>query len=330
MTVSPERIISSPVPSGTAVQRLDQYLSSRFSYLSRTSWQREVACGRLLVNGEPVIVPGRKVRPGDMITYMPPDYSEPDVDPSYEVLFEDECLIAVNKSGNIPVHPSGVFFNNTLVMVLERDTGTRLFPVHRLDRETSGAILFAKDPGTASAVQKNFGSFSKSYRAVVRGIPESEEFSVRVPIGPARSSVVRKKREAYPGAAEEAFTGFRVISVSGDFSFVEALPVTGRMHQIRVHLWYAGLPIVGDKLYGGDEKVYLEYVENGLTESVIRRAGFRRCALHSYSIAFVHPRKDERVNITAPLPDDIKKLAIGMGLCIDYNRISRQVCGPEE
>ena len=162
----------------------------------------------MLVNGEPVIVPGRKVRPGDMITYMPPDYSEPDVDPSYEVLFEDECLIAVNKSGNIPVHPSGVFFNNTLVMVLERDTGTRLFPVHRLDRETSGAILFAKDPGTASAVQKNFGSFSKSYRAVVRGIPESEEFSVRVPIGPARSSVVRKKREAYSGAAEEAFLTF--------------------------------------------------------------------------------------------------------------------------
>lgn len=309
-----DRIIASAVPAGAGEQRLDIYLSSRFNYLSRTSWQKEIVQGRVLVNGSPVSVPGRRIRPGDMVAYIAGEYKEPDIDPGYSVIFEDEQFLAVSKSGNIPVHPAGIFFNNTLIMLLENDFGVKLFPVHRLDRETSGAILFGKSAEAASMMQKNFGSFAKSYRAVVRGVPVRKEFTVDVPIGQARESLIRKKREAYPGAAEESCTRFRLISASDSSALVEAVPVTGRMHQIRVHLKYAGHPIIGDKLYGEDERVYLDYVENGLTDSVVERAGFIRCALHSYSIGFVHPYKGTDVSIIAPLPDDMKRLIDERGL----------------
>lgn len=312
--VTSDRIIGSAVPAGTQQQRLDLYLSCRFSYMSRTSWQREICGGRVLVNGSPVIVPGRKIRAGDMVTYLARDYEEPEIDRSYRVIFEDNEFVAVSKSGNLPVHPSGIFFLNTLVMVLEEDLGVKLYPVHRLDRETSGAILFGKSAEAASAMQKNFGSFAKSYRAMVRGVPAEKNFIMDVPIGQACESLIRKKREAYPGAAEESYTMFRILSSSTDASLLEAVPVTGRMHQIRVHLKYAGYPIIGDKLYGPDESVYLEYVEKGLTDSVIRRAGFSRCALHAYSIGFVHPFNGRDVSIYAPLPDDMVKLAADLGL----------------
>ncbi len=311
-----ERIISSAVPAGTDQQRLDLYLSSRFNYMSRTSWQREIAEGRVVVNGLAVFVPGRKIKPGDMITYIASEYEEPEIDPRYRIIFEDEHFIAVNKSGNLPVHPSGVFFRNTLVMLLEKDLGAKFFPVHRLDRETSGAILFGKSSEAASMMQKNFGSFAKSYRAVVRGVPENAEFTVDVPIGQARVSAIRKKREAYAGAPEQSCTRFSVLSASVNSAFLEAVPVTGRMHQIRVHLKYAGCPIIGDKLYGEDETVYLDYVEHGLTESVIERAGFSRCALHSYGIGFVHPFTGRDIKIHALLPGDMEKLAGDLGLAV--------------
>ena len=311
-----DRIISSAVPVGAGQQRLDLYLSVRFNYLSRTSWQKEIIEGRVLVNGAAVVVPGRKVRPGDMIIYLAEKYEEPEIDPRYEIIFEDEHFIAVNKSGNLPVHPAGVFFRNTLVMLMESEFGEKFFPVHRLDRETSGAILFGRSASAASLMQKNFGNFLKSYRALVRGVPERNEFTVDVPIGQARSSIIRKKREAYPGAPEESCTNFRVISKFRDSAFIEAVPVTGRMHQIRVHLKYAGHPIIGDKLYGNDESIYLEYVEKGLADSVVERAGFARCALHSYSIGFVHPFTGRKIFLCARVPGDMEELARGLGLSV--------------
>ncbi|NTV83910.1 MAG: hypothetical protein HGA23_06365, partial [Bacteroidales bacterium] len=203
-------------------------------------------------------------------------------------------------SGNLPVHPSGVFFRNTLVMLMEAAYGAKFYPVHRLDRETSGAILFGRSAGAASLIQRDFRNFSRSYLAVVRGVPDRSEFTVDMPIGPAAGSLIRKKREAYEGAPEEARTDFRVVSSADGFSLLEAFPVTGRMHQIRVHLKYAGLPIAGDKLYGEDETVYLDYVNSGPTGSVIERAGFSRCALHSRTIEFIHPYTGAEIFIGQP------------------------------
>ena len=316
MDDSTERIIESAVPPQSSGQRLDVYLSSRFSYMSRTAWQKEIGSGRVLVNGAAVLAAGRKVRSGDLVAYRAPDYTEPEIDPSFEIIYEDDFFTAVSKSGNLPVHPSGVFFRNTLVMLMESEYGAKFYPVHRLDRETSGAILFGRSAGAASLIQRDFRNFSRSYLTVVCGVPERSEFTVDVPIGPARCSLIRKKREAYEGAPEEARTDFRVVSSAAGFSLLEAFPVTGRMHQIRVHLRYAGLPIAGDKLYGEDETVYLDYVNSGPARSVIERAGFSRCALHSRTIEFIHPYTSAEIFIEAPLPADMRELISCRGLLL--------------
>lgn len=302
-----ERIIESAVTAEFGGARLDLYLSRRFSYLSRTAWQREIESGRVLLNGRVILNVKKKINEGDRILYNPPSLEEPEVDFNYSIIFENLNYLAVCKTGNLPVHPSGIFFRNTLVSSLEEKFSKKFYPVHRLDRETSGAILFGKSAGAASAVQRNFSGVSKEYIAVVRGVTE-ENFDVDIPIGTARSSLIKKKREAFPGAEETALTHFIRLSSYGDFSLVKALPVTGRMHQIRVHLKYAGHPIVGDKMYSDDETIYLDYVESGNSDDVVTRAGFQRCALHSSLLKFYDPFNEREMAVEAGLPDDMKLL----------------------
>jgi RluA family pseudouridine synthase len=192
-------------------------------------------------------------------------------------------------------------------MLLEDHRKEKFYPVHRLDRETSGALLLGKNPEAASSVQKNFSKVGKEYVAIVRGAVAENEFTVDKPIGPAVSSLINKKREAYDGAEETALTEFRLVSSSGLLSVVKAFPVTGRMHQIRVHLKYAGYPILGDKMYGDDETIYLDYVKNGESEDLLKRAGFGRCALHSHSFSFSDPFEKREIKICADIPPDMEQ-----------------------
>ncbi len=303
-----ERIIESVVHEGYEGLRLDLYLSKRFSYMSRTSWQREITSGKLKLNGIVMLNVKKHIYAGDMIEYMAGEIIEPAVDTDYSVIFENENYLAVNKTGNLPVHPSGIFFHNTLVMLLEDKRGEKYFPVHRLDRETSGAILFGKNSAAASDVQKNFSKVGKEYVAIVRGELIEREFSVDTPIGPARNSLINKKREAYDGAEESALTKFAAGSSSESLSIVKAFPVTGRMHQIRVHLKYAGFPILGDKMYGDDETIYLDYVKTGESEKLTERAGFHRCALHSSSFTFFDPFEKREIKIDAVIPPDMNEV----------------------
>ena len=134
------------------------------------------------------------------------------------------------------------------------------------------------------------------------------DFSVGMPIGPARSSLINKKREAYHGAPEEALTRFTTVYTNGTLSLVKAWPVTGRLHQIRVHLLYAGYPILGDKIYGADERIYLEYIKGGLTPELADRSGFPRCALHSCSLTFFDDYEKRFIWVTADIPSDIIQL----------------------
>ncbi len=302
-----DRMIESAVPAGYEGLRLDLYLSKRFSYMSRTAWQREIEDGRVLLNGTVILNVKKRVLEGDMILYNPRSLEEPEVDFNYSIIFENDNYIAVNKTGNLPVHPSGIFFKNTLVISLEEKLGRKFYPVHRLDRETSGAILLSRSSEAASAVQRNFSGVSKEYTAVARGIFPAR-LSVDTPIGAARNSLIKKKREAYPGAEEEALTRFELLSSAENFSLVRAVPVTGRMHQIRVHMKYAGHPILGDKMYSDDETIYIDYVSSGNSDDVVSRAGFLRCALHSSLLVFHDPYENREIRIEAELTEDLKHL----------------------
>jgi RluA family pseudouridine synthase len=302
-----ERVNESAVPSPYDGFRIDVYLARRFSYLSRAGWRAEIERGSVSVNGDVVSIPHHRVRSGDRVRFNGARIPEPPVDGHVEVLYEDESFLAVNKSGNLPVHPSGRYFDNTLLRILEKGREMKLFPVHRIDRETSGVILFAKKPDAASAVQRNFARVQKTYLAIVHGTVAQKDFMVDVPIGYDPGSVVKKRRVADGKAEKNAVTRFRRIFNFGPFCLVKALPQTGRLHQIRVHLLHAGHPIIGDKLYGGDERLYLEFIKAGYSEDLRARLDFPRSALHSRSMRFPHPFLGKNVTVKAPLPADFRE-----------------------
>ncbi len=300
-------INSSIVPDKFNNFRIDSYLAERFSYHSRSRWQKEISMGKLLLNGKPLNSHKKRIKAGDSISYSGREKPEPEVQRDYREIYSDRWILAVDKPGNLPVHPSGIFLRNTLLSILEDNYKTELYPVHRLDRETSGLILFARDRKTASAIQKTFHRVKKTYLAVVHGIPPGREFSDRTPIGNDAVSPVRKKRKAYKGAGETAETNFSLLYTKGDFSLIKAVPVTGRTHQIRIHCEHSGFPILGDKLYGLDERFYLDFIENGNSTDLLKKTGFHRSALHSKSISFFHPAEEKEMLLRTPFPADFRE-----------------------
>ncbi|HPL17309.1 MAG TPA: RluA family pseudouridine synthase [Spirochaetota bacterium] len=288
-------------------RRIDLFLSREFGYLSRSEWQREILRGKISYNGGLLTKYDRKTRTGDVITYAGRDAVEPEVDATYSVIYEDDCLLAVNKPGNLPVHPAGVFYHNTLQSILQKEYDTKLHLLHRLDRETSGVIILAKNAATASAIHDTFSSVEKTYIALVHGVPEHDVFMNDMPIGFDAASGIEHKRIAHENAPEAACTKFIRIKSKNDLTLLKAVPYTGRQHQIRVHLKHAGYPIVGDKLYGRDETVFRDFIKTGPTGEIERKLGFKRCALHSRSITFYHPSLQKKICIRAPLHEDMRK-----------------------
>ncbi|MBP8081636.1 MAG: RluA family pseudouridine synthase [Spirochaetes bacterium] len=285
--------------------RLDAYLSDRFSYLTRSSWQKEIKSGRILVNNKHCFHSSLVLKKGDLIQFTAEQKEEPPVDFSHKILFEDSGFIAVQKSGDMPVHPAGKYFQNTLLFILEKEYRAKLYPAHRIDRETSGIVLFAKNPQTAAKLQEEISNGEKTYTAIVRGI-SPQEFENANPIGDStnNTSTVRKKRIAGHNGTEKAFTFFKTIFTFGNFSFIKAFPETGRLHQIRVHLEDSGFPIVGDKIYGGDDSLFVRFINDGMTAELEEKLLMKRCALHASSIKLNHPDSGRQIRINSPLPDD--------------------------
>ncbi len=303
-----KRINETTITEDAAAMRLDQYLARRFTYFSRTQWQREIQSGKISINGIKIQNVKRRLMMGDTVGYDGRDIAEPPVDPDFRVLYEDDWFLAVSKSGDLPTHPSGRYFANTLLMLLQDARREKLFPLHRLDRETSGVILFARDQETAAKFQKKFSGARKTYFAVVRGDFPAGTMTIDVPIGNDGNSLITKKRKAYPGADETAVTHLRRMFRLGDCTVIKAIPETGRMHQIRVHCDFAGFPILGDKLYGADDSVFLDFIKNGLTDELHAKLGFHRTALHSRAYSFHHPVINRVITIKAPLPADMAHL----------------------
>ena len=296
--------------------RLDAYLSERFSYLSRSSWQKEIKTGRILVNGKHSLISSFILKKGDLIKFTAEPKEEPPVDFSHKILYEDSSFIAVQKSGDLPVHPAGKYFQNTLLFILEKEYSAKLFPAHRIDRETSGIVLFARNPRIAAKLQEEISNGKKTYTAIVRGLTPNEfENSASIGDSPDNSSAVRKKRIAGKEGTEKSYTFFKTILCFGNFSFIKAFPETGRLHQIRVHLEHSGFPIVGDKIYGGNDSLFVRFINEGMTAELEEQLLMKRCALHASSIELKHPETGEQIKINSPLPEDfisfIKRHRIG-------------------
>ena len=296
------RIITTTVSRLRETATLAGYCARRFTYFTEDQWQREILDAKVSLNGEVARNPAADLKEGDILAYDGSGIVEPAVDAGIQLLYEDEGFIAVDKTGNLPVHPAGRYFNNTLVFLLEDRFGRKLYPVHRLDRETSGVILLAFDPQGVESLADAISQGSREYLALVHGDFPDREMIVDLPLGGDAGSVVRKKRKAWSGGTEKARTRFRKVLAAGDISLVRCFPETGRLHQIRAHLLSAGFPIVGDKLYGKDETAFLTFVKHGLTPELEALLILPRAALHNAKMVFRHPRTKQEMIIRAPLP----------------------------
>jgi len=288
------------VPPEQRGQRLDRFLTSFLGGHSRSQLQKLIADGLVTVDGRTAKA-NLALRDGDRVRVELPEAVASEVageELPLEILYQDEDLAVVNKPAGMVVHPGAGNRSGTLVhALLHRDPSIawpgqpeRAGIVHRLDRDTSGVILVAKNVAALESLSKQFRerSIRKTYLAVVHGRVR-EAGRIDQPIG--RHPTERKKMSVAGRPPRAAVSDYRPLEQLGAFTLVEVRPLTGRTHQIRVHLSAAGYPIVGDKLYGGKMK-----------------SGISRQALHAAAIELEPPSGGGRIRIEAPLAPDIEAL----------------------
>jgi 23S rRNA pseudouridine1911/1915/1917 synthase len=295
---------------GDARLRLDRILVRRVtdvSRLSRTTAQQWIASGAVQVDGADVRRPASKVREGARIEVALPDSAprrtRPEPEPaSLDVIFQDDCLLLINKPAGIVVHPSykqttGTMLNAVLWR-LRTETTTQPGIVTRLDKDTSGLVLIALTPTVHAVLQRDAaaGRLQKRYLAVVSGVPRPRSGRIREPLG--RDPLDRRRMQVSPdGAPSETqyeVLGQHASRSSADnterYALVMCTLVTGRTHQIRVHLASRGWPILGDRVYG------------------VAHHAIARQALHAWTLSLRHPATGEPLHFEAPLPPDMQAL----------------------
>jgi 23S rRNA pseudouridine1911/1915/1917 synthase len=278
-------------------ERLDRFVAAQMPELSRSRVQALVKSGDILLNGK-AMRSSETLREGDEITVNVPD-AAPVTDLQAEeiplaILYEDPDLLVLDKPAGLVVHPGAGNATGTLVQALLHHCKDlsgiggveRPGIVHRLDKETSGCLVIAKNDIAHQSLAAQFADriVEKTYLAIVEGTLRRGSGVIEEPIG--RHRVHRQKMAVVPlEKGREAVTNYRVLAAAEGLSLVECLPKTGRTHQIRVHLKHLGHPLAGDPVYG-------------------RRGKFERHLLHAWKLSFNHPRSGERLTFTAPVPAD--------------------------
>lgn len=288
------------VASGEQGTRLDKFINSQRPELSRSFLQTLIADGTVEVNGKPR-KPNYSVKASDTITFEIP---EPKPTPALpealplDILYEDKAILVLNKAAGMVVHPAAGHVSGTLVNAIlnhapEVVTGNRERPgiVHRLDRDTSGVIVVAKNDSALHELQRQFAAreVHKTYLALVNGILRTRQGKIDAPL--VRDPHDRKRIVVGNEAAgRQAVTVFSVLAQAEPYTLLQVEPETGRTHQIRVHLAFLKHPVVADPVYGKKRN------ELGLT----------RQFLHAWRIEFRHPISQASLTFTAPLPEDLR------------------------
>lgn len=294
------------VQAGESSKRIDSYIAER-SDLTRSAVVNLLEKGNITVNGN-VVGKNYKTKESDIIQITIPDPVKTEVeaqDIPLDVIFEDDDVIVVNKPQGMVVHPAAGNPDNTLVNALLSHCGDSLSGingvvrpgiVHRIDKDTSGLLMVAKNDiaHIALADQIKEHSFLRIYNAIVVGHLKQSEGTISAPIG--RSPSDRKKMSVILSGknAREAVTHYKVIQELKGFSLVEFKLETGRTHQIRVHSAYVGHPVLGDPVYSKTSEQALKYGSNGQM-------------LHAKKLGFVHPTKGEWLEFDSPLPEYFTK-----------------------
>ncbi len=307
------------VPEGhTAGIRLDKYIASFIQNASRTKVQKAIKAGCVTVNGS-IEKSSYNMQAGDVIDIRLPISKPPEAKPEkidLDIIYEDEDLLIVNKSGDRVVHPAYGNWTGTLVNGLmwhadslskEEEETVRPGIVHRLDKDTSGLLVVAKNDETHTALSRYFQNreIERTYRAIIWGTPDEKEGTITGNIG--RSKQDRKKMAVLKnGNGKKAITHYKVLEYFDHLTLVEVKLETGRTHQIRVHFAYEHHWILGDRKYGGDS---VRYGPNtGSRKQMFNNlfSKMKRQCLHAKTLGFIHPSTNEFVEFEAELPPDFQ------------------------
>ncbi len=287
--------------------RLDRYLHHKIPRLSRTRVQRILRV-QVTLDGRGALRPSVRVRAGQPLVMRRPIPPEPDAPTAFGVLFEDDVVLAIDKPAGLAMHATARYHRGTLTWLLRAQRpGEPIAIAHRLDRETSGIVLCGKTTAAATALKGAFArrAVAKRYLAVVEGDLRGEGVIDR-PLALARESPIRVKMEVAQDGLPSR-TRWRSLDRRGAITLVEAIPETGRQHQIRVHFAAIGHPVAGDKLYL-DDAIFVAFAAGALGDEARARLRIDRHALHAASLATAHPTTGALLRIESPLPADMRAL----------------------
>jgi 23S rRNA pseudouridine1911/1915/1917 synthase len=306
------------IPENLANNRLDKALSE-LSDLSRSKLKEYIEQGAVTVNNIAILDASYKVKAGQNINIEVPPLEPIDMQPlalELDIFFEDAHLIVLNKPAGLTVHPGAGNHNDTLANALIHHFGQNLSDiggverpgiVHRLDKDTSGLMIVAKNNIAHAALSEQIADrdVKRVYKTLVWGLPSPMEGKISTNIGRSRSD--RTKMTVLSSGGKEAVTFYHVEEVlgSGQVSLVECKLQTGRTHQIRVHMSHIGHSVVGDPVYGHNQRKILKYFTG---EQKFALENFKRQALHSAYIAFNHPVTNEFLEFSCDMPEDMQGL----------------------
>jgi 23S rRNA pseudouridine1911/1915/1917 synthase len=306
----------SPEETGT---RLDKWLSARLPEFSRTRIKALIEQGQVVSAGATIADASIKVKAGQAFTVVvPPDLpAEPEAQQiALVVVYEDDDLIVIDKPAGMVVHPAPGSPDQTLVNALLAHCGDSLSGiggvrrpgiVHRIDKDTSGLLVVAKNDRAHHSLAEQFAAHTleRAYQAVVWGVPTPPRGEISGLIG--RSTQDRKKMAVVSHGGKHAHTRYRVIRpfAGGTVSLVECRLSTGRTHQIRVHMTSIGHPLVGDQTYGRSRAARLKHIPEPGRQIL---AEFPRQALHAYLLGFTHPGTGKEIRFESNIPNDINAL----------------------
>lgn len=281
--------------------RADVFLAAKLG-VSRSNMQKLLEDGRVK-RGEKIIKANYKVRAGEMFVVDIPDPEPIEAVPEnipLDIIYEDDDVVVLNKARGMVVHPAPGNYTGTLVNALLYhcsnlsgiNSAIRPGIVHRLDKDTSGIMIVAKNDAAHISLSQQIQSKTavRTYLAVVRGNIKTDSGTIETQI--ARDKTDRKKMAVVKEGGRDAITDYEVLERFGKYTLVRCKLRTGRTHQIRVHMEYLGYPLVGDPKYSPMKTPF----------------GIKGQALHSYTLEFTHPRTGERMKFEAPLPEDMHKI----------------------
>ncbi len=279
------------VPRRFHDQTVLEFLSSFHQHVPRETWLQKIEADQILYNGSCLKADDR-VREGQRLEHLIPATTEPDVNPDVQLIYEDDFLVVVNKPAPLPMHPSGRFNRNSLIWMLDQIYDHQLRVAHRLDANTTGLVVFSRTRKVAALVQPQFEqrTVKKSYLVLVDGLVECASFQVDRPI--ADMPTLAGGRRIDP-AGKQSLTQFNKLVELPERTLLEAIPLTGRTNQIRIHLWEQGLPIVGDPTYLPDHE---------MSETQTLSINDPAMCLHAWRLTLNHPETGQPITFEAPVP----------------------------